>query len=112
MYKIEDKKIVFSENLRFDVLPFLGLGSHGNVYKIKIGNSEYALKIFNGIWEEKVEDYERKLDIDIDSYITPIKLAYVDDMFVGYLMKLCRSKNLHDKKLNISIKNLEISVKF
>jgi len=104
MYKLQEKKIIFYNDELFPHLPCLGYGSQGDVYKFRISKDIYALKVFNGLNIEKLEDYEPKLEINIDSYITPLKLLYVNDEFKGYIMKYCRGKNLEQRpKLGISI---------
>lgn len=105
MYKLADKKIMFYGDINFNLLPYLGWGSRSDVYKINIENNAYALKIFNGFCKEELDRYEEKLDIDIESYISPIKISYINGKFNGYVMKLCRGENLFDKKLNINISN-------
>ena len=113
MYKLQDKKIIFDDGNLFRYLPRLGDGSHSDVYKFRIGNEIYALKIYNGIYKEDFENIERKLDINIDSYISPIKLIYVRDKFQGYMMKYCQGKDLEKRRrLDISIDEFaESSVK-
>lgn len=104
MYIVEDKKIIFDDNKLFPHLPSLGYGSQGDVYKFRLDKDFYALKVFNGLNIEELENYEQKLNINIDSYVSPIKLLYVKDKFKGYLMKYCKGKNLQIKpKLGISV---------
>ncbi len=104
MYNIEGKKIIFEDNKLFSMLPSLGYGSQGDVYKFRLDKDFYALKVFNGLNIEYLENYEQKLNINIDSYISPIKLLYVKDNFKGYLMKYCKGKDLQRKtKLGISV---------
>lgn len=104
MYKLEDKKIIFDSNEIFAHLPFLGYGSQGDVYKLRIGKELYALKVFNGLNKENIENYEQKLEINIESYISPLKLLYIKDKFNGYMMKFCQGKDLEQRpKMNISI---------
>lgn len=104
MYKVEDKKIIFDDNKLFPHLPSLGYGSQGDVYKFRLDKDFYALKVFNGLNIEVLENYEQKLNINIDSYVSPIKLLYVKDKFKGYLMKYCKGKDLQRKpKLNITV---------
>lgn len=103
MYKLEDRKIMFYGDVKFNLLPLLGWGSHSEVYKIKIEGKEYALKVFNEIYTEHLPDYEEKIDINIDSYVSPLRISYINGKFNGYLMKLCKGENLFDKRLNISV---------
>jgi len=110
MYKLEEKKIIFDDSKLFPHLPLLGYGSHADVYKFRIDKNIYALKVFNGLFKENLEDFESKLDINIDSYISPIKLLYVNDKFKGYLMKYCKGKDLEKKpKLQISVDEFALS---
>lgn len=104
MYNIEGKKIIFEDNKLFSMLPSLGYGSQGDVYKFRLDKEFYALKVFNGLNIEYLENYEQKLNINIDSYISPIKLLYVKDKFKGYLMKYCKGKDLQMRpKLDITV---------
>jgi len=104
VYKVEEKKILFDDYELFPMLPNLGYGSQGDVYKFRLDKNIYALKVFNGMYLEKEENYEQKLNINIDSYISPIKLLYVKDEFKGYLMKYCKGKDLQRKpKLDITV---------
>lgn len=103
MYRLENKKILFYGDINFKLLPCLGFGSQGDVYKIKIHNKNYALKVFNGLENIDFKSYEEKLDINIDSYISPLKLLYINDIFSGYLMNYCKGKDLYNRKLNITI---------
>jgi len=104
MYKLEDRKIIFEDSNLFSHLPFLGDGSHADVYKFRIGKEIYALKVFNGLYKENIKDYEPKLDINIESYISPIKLLYVNDKFKGYIMRFCQGKDLEKRpKLSITV---------
>lgn len=110
MYKVEDKKIIFEDSKLFPMLPSLGYGSQGDVYKFRLDKNFYALKVFNGLNIEKLENYEQKLNINIDSYISPIKLLYVNDEFKGYLMNYCKGKDLQRKpKLDISVSDFASS---
>lgn len=113
MYKIEEKKIIFENGELFTHLPRLGYGSHSDVYKFRIGKEIYALKVYNGLYEENLEKIKNLSNINIDSYISPIKLLYVKNNFNGYLMKLCQGKDLEKRrKLDISIDEFaESSVK-
>lgn len=103
MFKLEDKKIIFNSNFNFDDLEYLNCGCNAVVYKLKVGNNDYALKIFYNTNHWKLEKFEKKLDLNISSFISPIKISYLDNKFNGYLMKLCRGNNLLEQNLDISI---------
>lgn len=106
VFKMDDAKIKFYGRINFDDthrLPILGVGGKSTVYKLRIGSKFYALKIFNGVREEILENYEAKLKIDIDSYISPLRIMYLNDKFSGYLMDYCKGKDLEKRKLNISV---------
>lgn len=113
MYKLEDKKIIFASDELFPHLPHLGDGSHSDVYKFRIGKEVFALKVYNGIYKESEEKIKNLLNVNIDSYISPIKLLYVKNNFNGYLMKLCQGRDLEKRrKLDITIDEFaESSVK-
>lgn len=103
MYKLEDKKIIFSSNQIFSELRPISFGSICDIYKIRIDKEVVALKLFNDLEEQKVENYERKLNINIDSYIFPIKLVYINDKFKGYTMKFCKGKDLERRRLDLNV---------
>ena len=103
MYKLTDKKIIFSLSEEFKYLPLINFTGKSDVYKIRVNNEMCALKIFTAPYEGTIEDYEAKLDINIDSYITPIRLSYLNGRFNGYLMKFCDGKDLSLRKLNIPV---------
>lgn len=103
MYKVFEKKIIVEDSELFNYLPLLGWGSQGDVYKIRIGKDFFALKVFNGLEQEDIENYEKKLDLNIDSYVSPIKILYINGRFKGYLMKFCEGNDLSIRKLDISI---------
>lgn len=106
MIKIEEKKILFDEEAKrmFRHMKPVDFGSHADVYKIRIEGELYALKIYNGLYKESYEECERKLNIDIPSYVTPKKILYINNKFSGYAMKFVEGKNLMDIGiLNISI---------
>lgn len=110
MYKLEDKKIIFNDAMSIRELPFLGSGAEGDVYKLKISGKNYAIKIFNGLSEENVKDFRKKLNINIDSFISPLKLLYINNKFKGYLMNYCSGKNFFDRKFNLPIDDFKKSV--
>ena len=64
-YTIEDKKIIFNDNSIFKFLPYAGYGrgSQSDVYRIRVDDNFYALKIFNGLREEKIENYDIVLEL-------------------------------------------------
>lgn len=103
MYKIEDKKIILPDDTLFKMLRPMEFGSHSDIYKARFETEMYAIKKYNWIYEESLENIERNLSIKIDSYITPLKLLYISDKFEGYIMKFCKGKDLSKRKLNISI---------
>lgn len=104
MYKLEEKKIIFDEGFDFqEKLKFLGYGSHSDVYKLDIGKDSYALKVFNGLYPERLGNYIAKMNIKIESYISPVKILYINDKFKGYLMKFCKGKDLEKRKLDIPV---------
>lgn len=110
MYKLEDKKIIFDKDFNFKkVLPLIGYGSHSDVYKIKIGNEVFALKVFNGLRVEHLKNYKAKLNINIESYISPIRILYIDNKFKGYLMKFCKGKDLEKRKLDMPVEEFALS---
>lgn len=103
-YELDDEKIMFYGHIEFDsLLPLLGIGSTSAVYKIRIGNKFWALKVFNGLRHESLENYQNKSKLDIKSYISPIRIMYLNGKFNGYLMNFCSGKDLEKRKLNISI---------
>ena len=104
MYKLENNKILFyGDVINFELLPYLGFGSIGDIYKFNIGNETFALKVFNDVLFNRDEadyylhEYERLQKINIDSYVSPLKLLFINDKFNGYLMRYCKGKDL-DKK--------------
>ena len=103
MYKLEEKKIIFDDAELFQYLPSLGDGSQGEVYKFKMGNEIVALKVFHDFELPILSDYEKLLDVNIESYVSPLRLMYVNNKFNGYVMRLCKGKDLEKRKLNISI---------
>lgn len=103
MYRLEDNKIIFNDGEIFRHLPLLGSGSQGDVYKFRIGSEIFAIKVFNGLQIENLKNYEQKLNINIDSYISPVRILYINGKFKGYMMKYCRGQNLKQGKLDITI---------
>ena len=103
MYKIVGNKVLFQNNEIFELIRPVAYGSHSDIYKARIGNDMCALKKYNWVYNEDKENIERKIDINIDSYITPVKLLYVSGRFEGYIMPFCKGKDLEKRKLDISI---------
>lgn len=103
MYKIEENKIILSDNSLFEIIKPIEFGSHSNIYKARLGTEMYAIKKYTWLFEESLENIERNSSIIIDSYITPLKILYIKDKFEGYLMKFCKGKDLSKRKLDISI---------
>ena len=100
MYRLEDKKIIFEDGeCNFKFLPRIGFGSQSDVYKIQIGGKWYALKVFNELSTVKESDCKSKLDINLDSYVSPIRLLYVKKNFKGYLMNLYKTPDLSERRL-------------
>ena len=79
MYNIEGKKIIFEDNKLFSMLPSLGYGSQGDVYKFRLDKEFYALKVFNGLNIEYLENYEQKLNINIAFIIS--ESPFVNKMY-------------------------------
>lgn len=103
MSKIDKDKIVFDDNKLFVLLPPIDFGSTCNVYKVRIGTDIYAMKIFNGIQRVTLEGCKELQKINIDSYISPIKLIYINGRFKGYAMRFCEGRCLALRKLDLSI---------
>ena len=104
VYKLEKDKIIFESAELFPHLPCIGFGGHSDVYKFRIGNEIFALKIYKWNYQESLEKIEEKLSINIDSYISPLRILYVKDKFSGYMMKYCRNHDLEKRRhLDISI---------
>lgn len=102
-YRLEENNIIITDPSVIKYLPRLGYGAQGNVYKIWIEDEVYAIKIFNGAYKEELNNYEQKLKLSINSYVSPLKILYINGNFKGYLMKYCRGKDLEKRKLNINI---------
>lgn len=103
MYRIIGNKVLFSDNELFELLRPVAYGSHSDIFKARIDKDMCAIKKYNWVYNEDKENIERKIDIKIDSYITPIKLLYVSGRFDGYIMPFCKGKDLEKRKLDISI---------
>ena len=103
MYKIVGNRVLFENDEMFDILKPIGYGSHSSIYKARVGNDMFAIKKYNWIYNEDLENIERKININIDSYVTPVKIMYISGKFDGYLMSLCKDKDLEKRKLKISI---------
>ena len=103
MYKIIGNKVLFSNNEMFEILKPVAYGSHSDIFKARIDKDMCALKKYNWVYNEDKENIERKIDIDIDSYVTPKWLLYIRGKFEGYIMPFCKGKDLEKRKLDISI---------
>ena len=103
MYRIIGNKVIYDDNELFKVVRPVAYGSHSDIYKARIDKDVCAIKKYNWIYQEDKENIERKIDINIDSYVTPIKLLYVRGKFDGYVMPFCKGKDLEKRKLDISI---------
>ena len=103
-FTVEDKKVILLDREYFSFVRPIGEGSHSYIYRFRIGKDMYALKLYKGCFEKTdLEKIEHKLDIDIESYISPKKILYIRDEYSGYLMKLCKGKDLEKRKLDIRI---------
>ena len=104
MYKLKDKKLIFRGKFDPKVLNYIGSGANAKVYNVKVDNENYALKIFDmpKIWSSR--DLKQMTNINVESFITPEKLFYVNHKFKGYIMKLCKGKDLKNNKLDITIR--------
>ena len=103
MHQIVGNKIVYDSDRVFRMLLPIDFGSTSNIYKLKISGVLYAVKIFNGEERTNLYDIQNKQKINIDSYISPIKLLYVNEKFIGYVMRFCKDKNLAKRPLDLSI---------
>ena len=103
MYKIENEKIVFDDNKLFAILPTLDFGSTCNVYKVKVKENIYAIKLFNGLQRVTLDGCKELQKLNIESYISPIKLIYINDKFKGYAMRFCEGRCLALRKLDLPI---------
>lgn len=103
MYYLEENKIIFEKNFNFKELELIGCGANSKVYKIKVNNKCYALKVFNipSYWNRV--KFEQKLDLNIPSFITPIKICCLNNSFIGYLMEYCNGRNLLRCNLDIGV---------
>ena len=109
-YSIEDGVIIFKDkNFCERTLPQIGQGSKSDVYKFRVDGKFYALKIFNSLYNPDIENFRRKMKIDIPSYVQPLMLSYLRDTFNGYLMQLCDGKDLERRKLDITLSEFEQS---
>lgn len=103
MYKIDNEKIMFDDGKLFKILLPVDFGSTCNIYKVKIGADIYAIKLFNGLQRVTLEECENLQKLNIDSYVSPIKLIYINDRFKGYAMRFCEGSNLGVRKLDLHI---------
>jgi len=102
-YEVLEDRILFKNDELFKLLRPISQGSHSDVYKVRIENDVVAIKKFNWIYDENISSIKDKLNINIDSYITPKKLMYINGKFEGYAMKYCIDKDLSKRNLNITI---------
>lgn len=103
MYKIDNEKIVFGDNKLFAILPSIDFGSTCTIYKVRLGKDIYALKLFNGLQRVTLDGCKELQKLNIESYISPIKLIYINDRFKGYAMKFCEGRSLAFRNLNLNI---------
>lgn len=103
MYKIDNEKIVFDDNKLFAILPPLDFGSTSNVYKVRVKENIYAIKLFNGLQRVTLEGCKQLQKLNIDSFVSPIKLIYINDKFKGYAMRFCEGRCLALRKLDLPI---------
>lgn len=104
MYKLKDKKIIFKGKFNPETLNYIGSGANAKVYNIMIDDEPYALKIYDMPREWNKKELEQLIDINIDSFIVPMRLFYANHKFKGYIMKFCKGENLKSKELDITIK--------
>lgn len=109
-FRIEDEKILFTNNNLFKLLKPIADGSHSNIYKARLDKEMSAIKKYKWTFQENQESIERKLHINIYSYITPQKILYIKDKFEGYIMKFCNGGDLSKRKLDISIDEFSTSL--
>ena len=102
-YKIVDNKVIFLNGMMFSLIKPIAYGSTSDIYKARIENDMCAIKKYNGLVQINQENIERKLELNIDSYITPVRLIYVSGRFDGYTMEFCKDKDLEKRRLNISV---------
>lgn len=103
MYKLVGNKVLFPDNEMFEILKPVAYGSHSDIFRAKIDKDMCAIKKYNWVYNEDKENIERKIDINIDSYITPKWLLYIRGKFDGYGMPFCKGKDLEKRRLDISI---------
>jgi len=103
MYKIDNEKIVFDDNKLFTILPPVDFGSTCGVYKVRVKENIYAVKLFNGLQRITLDGCKELQKLNIDSYISPIKLIYINNRFKGYAMRFCEGRCLALRKLDLPI---------
>lgn len=103
MYKLVDKKILFSDKFNFCDLECIGFGANAKVYKIELEGKYYALKIFNEPKYWDLKKMKKKLDLNISSFVFPVRISYLNNKFNGYVMDFYNGCNLQKQELNISI---------
>jgi len=109
-YKIVDDKVIFFNTTMFNLMNPIEYGSTSDIYKARIGNDICAIKKYNGLFKINQENIERKMEIKIDSYVTPVKLIYVSGKFDGYIMPFCKDKDLEKRNFNISVEEFSSSI--
>lgn len=108
---IEEKKVILHDREYFSYVRPIAEGSHSYIYRFRIGKDMYALKLYKNCFEKTdLEKIEHKLDINIDSYISPKKILYIRNEYSGYLMKFCKGKDLEKRKLDITIDEFAKSI--
>lgn len=103
MYKLAENKVLFQNDEMFRMIKPVAFGSHSDIYKARIDNEMCAIKKYNWLFNEDFDSINKKLSINIDSYITPVRLLYISGKFEGYIMPFCKGKDLEKRKLDISI---------
>lgn len=102
-FEVREDELILPDREYFSFVRPIGEGSHSYIYRFRIHRDIYALKLYNGCYEESLEKIEEKMRINIDSYINPKKILYIRNQFAGYLMKLCKGKDLEQRRIDITI---------
>jgi len=110
-FEVSEDKVILPDREYFTFARPIGEGSHSYIYRFRIEKEMYALKLYKSCLEKaELEKIEHKLDIDIESYISPKKILYIRNEYSGYLMKFCKGKDLEKRKLDITIGEFARSV--